>query len=198
MGVKRAAFVVTGLLLLLAACSRQDGASDPMKSAIKLSDQYSSDFELVDQNGAPARDEDFRGKVMVVYFGYTSCPDVCPIDVGVLSAALNQLGDAASEVAPIFISVDPERDTPETLKNFLSFDPRLIGLTGDAKAAEAARLSFKLYAQKREEPDSALGYTVDHGRFFYIVDRSGRPVYAVPGGVTPENLAEILRRSIKS
>ncbi|MFQ5563270.1 MAG: SCO family protein [Parvularculaceae bacterium] len=197
MQMKRTTLAIAGLLFALAGCGRENAATAP-PGVIELSDQFSSEFVLVDQNGAPSRDEDFRGKVMVVYFGYTNCPDVCPIDVAVLSAALNELGDSASEVAPLFISVDPERDTPEALKAYLSFDPRLTGLTGSVEAAKAARDSFKLYARKQEQADSALGYTVDHGRFFYVVDRDGRPVYAITGGADPQELAVMLRRSIKS
>jgi len=178
------------------ACSNDQDPAIPTEGVVTLSEQFTGDFDLIDKNGDRVVDEDYDGRVMLVYFGFTHCPDVCPGDVGVMSATLNALGEKASEVAPIFISVDPERDTPEVLRDYFSFDDRIIALTGDVVAAEAARASFKLYAQKEPLPDSALEYTVQHGRFFYITDRSGQPTYAVIGGIDPEGLAALLRRSI--
>ncbi len=183
--------------LFLESCGRDASYSGLGSIGTELSGQFSSDFDLINQDGEAVRDEDFRGKVMIVYFGYTNCPDVCPGDIGVLSAALFELEDKAEAVAPIFITVDSERDTPQVLNAYLSFDKRITGLTGGTEAVEAARRSFKLYAQKQAQPDSALGYTFDHQRFYYIVDRTGQPIYAIFGGASPKDLANVLRRSIK-
>ena len=184
---------------LLAACSNDEPSGVvPTDGVIRLSKQFTGDFDLIDETGAARADEDFEGKVMLVYFGFTHCPDVCPGDVGVMSAALNELGDDAGEVAPIFISVDPERDTPQALADYFAFDDRIIPLTGSVEAAEAARNSFKQYARKNPLPDSALEYTVDHGRFFYIADRKGQPTHAITGGVGPQELAALLRRALKN
>ena len=186
------------LLLALAACSNDNNAQGvvPVDGVIRLSEQFTGEFDLIDKTGAERSDEDFEGKVMLVYFGFTHCPDVCPGDVGVMSAALNELGDDAGEVAPIFISVDPERDSPEALDDYFAFDERIVPLTGSVEAADAARISFKQYARKVELPDSALKYTVDHGRFFYIADRTGQPTHALTGGASPAELAAILRQVI--
>lgn len=184
-------------LAMLAACGSQSSEPVQLTGVVALSEQFTGDFELVDKTGATRRDEEFEGKVMLVYFGFTHCPDVCPIDVGVISAALNELGDKAEQIAPIFISVDPERDTPEALAAYFEFDPRIVSLTGSVEAAAAARQSFKLFAEKAPLPDSALGYTVNHGRFFYVADRNGQPVSALVGGASPSELAELLRRHIK-
>lgn len=181
----------------LAACGQQSTSPSPTDLVIELSDQFTGDFSLVDQNGEPVSDEDFGGKLMLVYFGFTHCPDVCPGDVDVMSVALNELGDMADDVAPIFISVDPERDTPEALAAYFAFDDRIIGLTGSPRAAEAARNGYKLFAQKEPLPDSALEYTVNHGRFFYVADRTGQPRIAMLGGLSPQELAAVLQRSIK-
>ncbi|MEO1251985.1 MAG: SCO family protein, partial [Pseudomonadota bacterium] len=172
--------VVSAFAALLAACSGDDASKGlaPMDGVIRLSDAFTGEFELVDKTGATRTDEEFEGKVMLVYFGFTHCPDVCPIDVQVMSAALNELGDNAGEVAPVFISVDPERDTPEALRDYFAFDDRIVALTGSVDAAEDAKTSFKQYAQKQPLPDSALEYTVNHGRFFYIADRAGQPQFA--------------------
>ncbi len=184
--------------LLLAACSNDEPTGViPRDGVIRLSEQFTGDFDLIDKTGAARTDEDFEGKVMLVYFGFTHCPDVCPGDVGVMSAALNELGEDVGEVAPIFISVDPERDTPQALSDYFAFDERIIPLTGSVEAALAARTSFKQYAKKTPLPDSALEYTVDHGRFFYVADRNGQPTHAVTGGVGPQELAALLRQSLK-
>lgn len=190
--------VAACLLLGLAACSNDDNTQGvvPIDGVIRLSEQFTGAFDLIDKTGAERDDEDFEGKVMLVYFGFTHCPDVCPGDVGVMSAALNELGEAADSVAPLFISVDPERDTPKALDDYFAFDERIIPLTGSVEAADAARVSFKQYARKVELPDSALKYTIDHGRFFYIADRTGQPTHALTGGVSPAELAAFLRQAI--
>lgn len=184
------------LLVLAAACGREPSAAIPTEGVVALSEQFTGDFALVDKTGAPVADEDFEGKVMLVYFGFTNCPDVCPGDVGVMSATLNELGDKADEVAPLFISVDPERDTPEALSDYFAFDERIVPLTGSVEAADAAKRGFKLSAYKEDLPGSALGYTVNHQRFFFITDRDGQPKYGVVGGASPQDLAALLRREI--
>ncbi|MEM8770206.1 MAG: SCO family protein [Pseudomonadota bacterium] len=197
MRIARHSIFVLGLLI--AACSGgADNAAIPSEGVVRLSEQFTGDFDLIDQTGVRRTDEDFEGNVMLVYFGFTYCPDVCPGDVGVMSAALNALGKDADQVSPIFISVDPERDTPEALSAYFSFDDRIIALTGSIEAAKAARESFKMFAQKEPLPDSALEYTINHGRFFYITDRQGQPQLAMTGNVAgPEELAALVRRSIR-
>jgi protein SCO1 len=194
--VRMSAVILASLAIL--GCSREASTPIPQQGVVALSEQFTGDFALIAANGEAASDEDFAGKVMLVYFGFTHCPDVCPGDVGVMSAALNELGEDAAEIAPIFISVDPERDTPAVLAEYFAFDDRIIALTGSVEAAKAARTGYKLFAQKVALPDSALEYTVEHGRFFYIADRAGQPQYAVVGGVSPAELAAILRRSIEA
>lgn len=185
-------------LFVLSACGGEQASTPvPTEGVVRLSEQFTGEFDLVDKNGDAVRDEDFEGKIMLVYFGFTSCPDVCPGDINVMSATLNELGNEVDEVAPVFISVDPERDTPETLKDYFAFDERLIPLTGSVEAAEAARGGFKVIAYKEQLPDSALGYTVNHQRYFFIADRSGQPRYGVVGGASPEELAAVLRREIE-
>ncbi len=184
--------------VVLAACgAQQTQEAVPTKGVVQLSEQFTGEFALIDKAGVPRQDEDFEGKVMLVYFGFTNCPDICPIDINVMSATLNELGEAAGEVAPIFISVDPERDTPQALKDYFAFDERIVPLTGSVEAADAARADgFKVFAQKVELPDSALEYTVEHQQAFFITDRSGQPQIAVLGGSNPQDLAALLRREI--
>lgn len=182
--------------VFLAACDGGSSVPIPTEGVVALSDQFTGEFSLVGKDGATVADEDFEGKVMLVYFGFTNCPDVCPGDVGVMSAALNELGRKADQVAPVFISVDPERDTPQALADYFAFDERIIALTGSVDAAAQARAAYKLVAQKQRLPNSALGYTVNHGRFFYINDRKGQPQLAVVGGISPQALAALLQREI--
>lgn len=188
---------IAAILTLVAACGREAAGPVPTDGVIRLSEQFTGDFALIDRNGAEVADEDFEGRLMLVYFGFTHCPDVCPGDVGVMSAVMNELGEDAEKVAPIFISVDPERDTPEALQDYFAFDDRIIALTGTPEAAEKARMAFKATAQKQPLPDSALAYTVNHSRFFYICDTAGQPRYAVAGGVGPQELAAIVRRAME-
>ncbi|WP_425410811.1 SCO family protein [Hyphococcus sp.] len=191
-------YICLAAVIAASGCSGEDPAAQiPTEGVVALSEQFTGEFDLIDKDGRAVRDEDFEGKVMLVYFGFTNCPDVCPGDINVMSAALNELQEQSSEVAPIFISVDPERDTPEALGDYFAFDERLHPLTGDVSAVKAARDAFKVYAQKQPLPDSALEYTVDHTRYFIITDRAGQPQFAALGGVTPLELAALLRRNIE-
>jgi protein SCO1/2 len=189
-------FATLAAAALALACSREP--EPPKQGVIQLSEQFTGDFALVDQDGRRVADEDFRGKVAVVYFGFATCPDVCPMALSRLSAALNELGEKKAErVAPIFITVDPERDTPEQLSEFLAFDERMTGLTGSAAEIEAAKAAFKVYAQKQRLEDSALGYTVNHSSFFYLVDPKGQPRVAIDDSLTAEELASVLGRALR-
>lgn len=185
--------------ILVTGCSRAPAVDVPKDAVIRLSDQFSSDFDLIGVDGAPVADEKFRGRPMVVYFGFTTCPDVCPLALQRLSAALDLLSAKdQADIAPVFITVDPARDTPEKLKAYLGFDPRIIGLTGAQSAIDRARQSFKVFARRQPLPESALGYTMDHSSLFYLVGRDGSVTYALQDSLTPEQLAELLRRSIRS
>lgn len=189
---------LAALTLALAACAREPAVEVPAQGIVQLSDQFTGEFDLINQNGARTTSEDFRGRVMVVYFGFATCPDVCPLAVNRLSAALNELDeDQRSEIAPVFITVDPERDTPETLKAYLGFDPRITGLTGDMAAIDAAKAAYKMTAQKQPLPGSAADYTMQHMSLFFLVDRDGAPWVALHDFLTPEELAEMLRRAIR-
>jgi len=194
---RTALFAAAAFATALAGCGREGAAPPaPIQGEIELSEQFTGEFSLVDKNGAPVSNSDFAGKVMLVYFGFTHCPDVCPGDIGVMSAALNELGEAAKEVAAVFITVDPERDTPQALRDYFAFDERIVALTDDMEAIKATQAAYKVIANKQPLPDSALAYTIDHTRFYYVVDRSGQPRKAVIGGVSPQQLADVLRRSI--
>ncbi|WP_051881476.1 SCO family protein [Parvularcula oceani] len=179
-----------GLLPLAAACADER----PRAGEIALNEAFRADFDLVDQTGAPATDERFEGEPMLIYFGFASCPDVCPTALGVMSASLDALGRRADEIQPLFISVDPERDTPERLSQYLAFDPRILGLTGDEEALREAREAMKVFAAKVPLQDSAMGYTVDHQSMFFLTDASGQPVVALDDAMAPEDIAAVISR----
>lgn len=194
---KTGALLLVALALFSTACAKREEPLVPREAIIRLSDAYTGRYALKGVDGRTVTQEDFRGKPVVLYFGYTNCPDVCPVSIALLAAALKQLSaEERSGLAAAFVTVDPERDTPDALSAFLSIEPSIIGLTGSAEAAEAARQAFKVYAQKRPTPESALPYTMDHMDLFYIVGPDTRPVEAIRTSVTPEQLAAILRRAI--
>lgn len=194
---KPGALFLIALALFSTACAKREEPLVPREAIIRLSDAYTGRYALKGVDGRTVTQEDFRGKPVVLYFGYTNCPDVCPVSIALLAAALKQLTvEERSGLAAAFVTVDPERDTPDALSAFLSIEPSIIGLTGSAEAAEAARQGFKVYAQKRPTPESALPYTMDHMDLFYIVGPDTRPVEAIRTSVTPEQLAAILRRAI--
>jgi cytochrome oxidase Cu insertion factor (SCO1/SenC/PrrC family) len=149
-------------------------------------------FALIDQNGLRRTDADFRGKFMLVYFGFTYCPDVCPTDLQEMGGAVDRLGSAGDAVQPIFITVDPERDTSEHLKDYVAnFHSRFIGLTGDAPAIHEAARVYRAYYAKVDLGKS--GYTVDHSSFIYLMGRNGEYLGFFPPGTSAEILVGTLR-----
>ncbi|GGI80822.1 electron transporter SenC [Polymorphobacter multimanifer] len=158
-------------------------------------------FQLVDQDGQPRSDADFRGQWRLMYFGYTFCPDVCPTDMAVIGRALQQFeaSDPArgAKVTPIFTTVDPARDTPEAIKPFVkAFHPRFIGLTGSEPAVAAAMKTFGIYAKKAETRDPE-NYLVDHFAVFYLFDPEGRPVAFLPHGSEAAELTAMLNTHVR-
>jgi cytochrome oxidase Cu insertion factor (SCO1/SenC/PrrC family) len=154
-------------------------------------------FELTDQTGHRRTDADFRGKLVVLYFGYTYCPDVCPTELQSISLALDKLGAAAEAVQPLFITVDPERDTPARLADFVSsFHPRLIGLTGSLAEIRKTAIAYRTFFAKNSA--AAPGdYSVDHTGFIYLVGRDGRYLGFLPPGLAPDAIADAIRTRLE-
>jgi cytochrome oxidase Cu insertion factor (SCO1/SenC/PrrC family) len=154
-------------------------------------------FELTDQTGHRRTDADFRGKLVVLYFGYTYCPDVCPTELQSISLALDKLGAAADAVQPVFISVDPERDTPARLAEFVaSFHPRLIGLTGSLADIKKTAIAYRTFFAKNDA--TAPGeYSVDHTGFIYLVGKDGHYLGFLPPGASPDEIADAIRIRLK-
>jgi protein SCO1 len=150
-------------------------------------------FSLVGADGKPVTDRDFRGRYMLIFFGFTHCPDICPAELQVIAQALEQLGDKAKNVVPIFITLDPERDTPEAMGNYLkSFGPNFVGLTGSPEAIAAAAKAYRVSYAKVEDKESAADYGVDHSALVYLMDPEGRYVTHFSYGLSAEQMAEKL------
>jgi protein SCO1/2 len=150
-------------------------------------------FSLTGTDGKTVTDRDFRGRYMLVFFGFTHCPDICPAELQVIAQALDQLGDKAKRVVPIFITVDPERDTPAAMAEYVkSFGPNFVGLTGSPEAIAAAAKAYRVAYSKVENKDSAGDYTVDHSALVYLMDLEGRYVTHFAYGTSAQEIAEKL------
>ena len=173
--------------LALAAC---DGAPK-FKSTDITGVDYGQSLELPDTSGRVRHLEDFRGKAVVLFFGFTHCPDVCPTTLADLATVMKSLGPDAERVQLLFVSVDPERDTPEDLAKYVSaFDPRFLGLRGDLAATQRVAKDFKIYFEKRRQGDS---YTIDHSAQSYVIDPQGRLRLLVRHDRLAQDLPEDLR-----
>jgi len=179
--------------LLLPACDSLFAPKSPFKGVDVTGSAIGGELRLADHNGKERSLADFRGKVVVVSFGYTHCPDVCPTTLADLSAALKRLGADAARVQVLFVTLDPERDTPEVLAKYVpAFDPAFLGLIGDAAATQRAAKEFRIFYEKR--PGNSPGaYTVDHSGQSYVIDPQGRLRLFVRNDRIAQDLAEDLR-----
>ena len=211
--MKRLPLIVLSVLVLLAVVAagafwrlgdlRSQGATVTPDSPPA---EFGGSFSLIDQYGMRRTDMDFRGKYMLIFFGYTYCPDVCPTTLAVEAEALDKLGAPASRIVPIFISVDPKRDTPDKLKSYLSaFDAKppsarsnFVGLTGSdeeiAKAAEAYRVYYRAHLDGRAQ--NGADYSVDHTGDVYLMSPEGKFVAYYSQGILPDELAADLMLKI--
>jgi cytochrome oxidase Cu insertion factor (SCO1/SenC/PrrC family) len=150
-------------------------------------------FDLVDHTGRRRTDAEFRGKLVLIYFGFTHCPDACPTELLSMSLALDKLGRAADAVQPLFITVDPARDTPAVLADYVSsFHPRLVGLTGEPAAIKTIAHAYKTFFA-RAAGGSAGHYAIDHTGFIYVVGPDGRYRGFLPPQLAPEQIADAIR-----
>ncbi len=180
------------LAMALVSCSKPQYPA-PLH-AIDIGWQHpEADFRLNDAGGKTYSLADFRGKVAIVFFGYTHCPEVCPTEMADLAQAMRQLGPDAKNVQVIFITLDPERDTPQVLGKFVPyFDPSFIGLSGDAQATAQAAQSFGVNYQRHEEKNGS--YTIDHSDGTYLIGKSGQPLWMSRYGQRTDWLVEDIRR----
>jgi protein SCO1/2 len=153
-------------------------------------------FTLIDQDGHRRASTDFAGRYMLIYFGYAQCPDVCPTTLALMADALGKLGAKGDRVVPIFITIDPERDTPAKLKPYMqSFGPRFVGLTGDLKTITKVAADYRVYFRKH--PLEGGNYGLDHSSVIYLMGPDGKFVsYWDDTGIGPEQFAEELRNRL--
>ncbi|HEY0114145.1 MAG TPA: SCO family protein [Allosphingosinicella sp.] len=180
---------------LLTACQRAQPESAIANSSV------GGPFSLIDQDGRRVTDQDYNGRFRLIYFGFANCPDVCPVDLQVAGAGLQRFEaqdpDRAARVQPIFITVDPERDTPALLKRYVAnFHPRLIGLTGSPAEIEAVKREYAVYGEKAA-PGAGGAYNVDHSRILLLFGPQGEPLTIVPHDQGPEAVAAELDRWVR-
>jgi protein SCO1/2 len=153
-------------------------------------------FELTDHNGNKVTDQTYRGRMMLIYFGFTYCPDACPTALGVMSAALDKLDMAADRVVPILITVDPERDTPQVLKDYVSnFHPAMVGLTGTPEQIAQVAKAYRVYYQKAPGA-TAEDYLMDHTLMIYLMNGEGKFVKHFSPEATPDQIADEIRQHL--
>ena len=196
--IRWAALGLIGLLVVVVAVLELRPRHEPTREmvAVQSGIALGGPFHLTDDTGRAVTDADYRGRWMLVFFGYSNCPDECPLTLQKMAGALNKLGPLADKVAPMFITVDPARDTPARLKTYLAnFDPRIIGLTGsDTQIAEVAKAYRVYYAPAKHEESGAD--LVSHSTFLYLMDPAGRFSSLLPSDVEAAKLTALLRTKL--
>ena len=179
----------------VATAAEQPSAAQMMDDLMFGHGPISGPFTLTDQNGRRRSDTDFRGKLMIVYFGYGNCPDVCPTDLMAITQALNDLGPAAEDIQPVFITIDPERDTKALAAYVSAFHPSLIGLTGSPEEIRNVANAYKAFYVKVPNGTTA-DYSIDHTGVIYLIGRDGTYLGFFPPQTTPDRLVEVLRKNV--
>lgn len=182
-----------GLFVIAAALAM--GGRFIMSSGQKVTPSVGGPFALVDHFGESVTNVDYRGRYMLIYFGYTYCPEVCPTALTMMVDAMEKLGKDEKKVTPVFISIDPERDTPDDLKQYIShFHPRMVGLTGSTEQIAAVSKAFKVYAAKiAVEGADKDDYVMDHSSVIFFMGTDGKYLAHFGEGTTPETMAKRMR-----
>lgn len=154
-------------------------------------------FTLVTTNGQTVTDQTYQGKWLLIYFGYTYCPDACPTALNSISVALEKLGSRANDLQPLFVTVDPERDTPETMAQYLtSFDSRIVGLTGTKEQIDSVIKEYRLYVSRQNSDQDANNYLVSHSAYIYLMNPKGRFVSVIHGEAAGNDIVAWLRKEM--
>ncbi|MFZ9615202.1 MAG: SCO family protein [Fluviibacter sp.] len=194
--MRRLKLFLLGLLatFMLTACS----SPPPFKAKPVPDSPVAPAFTLTDQYGTQRSLSDFKGKVVSLFFGFTHCPDICPTHLARQAEVMRQLGPQAEQVAVLFVSLDPERDTPAALKTYMdAFDPRFIALTGSSEQTSKVAKQYKIFWQKTPLPDSALVYTIDHTTNSFVIDQTGRLRLVVPHEMSAADVTHDLKLMIE-
>ena len=191
----RAGLILAAALLIAALPAQaqsERSAGELMDAVMWSKEPIGGPFALTDHTGKSRTDADFRGKLMLVYFGFSFCPDICPTDLMAIGQAIDKLGPAGEGVQPLFVTVDPERDTAAHLAEYVPFfHPRLLGLTGDAAHIRDAARAYRVYYAK-VVIDGAAEYTIDHSGFIYLMDRDGKYLGFFPPGTPAGRMAAVI------
>ncbi|HEV2336539.1 MAG TPA: SCO family protein [Stellaceae bacterium] len=180
--------IAAGALLTLAVRNNPNGAAGSL-----FASAIGGPFHLVDQNGNPFSDADLKGKWHLIFFGYSNCQDTCPTVLNEMALALDRLGKARDGVGIVFITTDPERDTPSVLKSYVAnFDAPIIALTGSAEAVQAAEKAYRVYSAKHPLPDG--GYDMDHSAAIYLMDPQGRAAATLSPDAPAQAIANRLEK----
>ena len=181
--------------VLLGACSLTLALT--VGSAAEAEISYGGTFILVDQHGRPVTDENFRGKYMLIAFGYTHCPDICPTLLADMANAMTRLGPESGEITPIFVTLDPERDTPKVMADYVSsFSPRMVGLTGPEEYIASAAQKYHIKYEKHPEKNG--DYSIDHTAAIFLMGRDGKFLERFSSGVKTDEMVERIRARLKA
>lgn len=189
--------IVAGFAIALAAAYIQKNGF-PKSSGDTLiavtDDAFGGPFTLVDQDGKQVTEKDYTGRYRLIYFGFTYCPAICPTELSKITAALNKLGGKSKDILPMFITIDPERDTAEKIKNYIKlFHPSLVGLTGTTEQIKTVLKNYKIYAAKRQDP-SMSEYTMDHSSFIYLIAPDDRLLHIFKMQDDADAMADVMGR----
>ena len=194
------AALLVGVLITAPASAQSSSrsAAELMDAVMWNREPIGGAFALKDQTGKVRTDADFRGQLMLVYFGFTYCPDICPTDLQAIGLAMDQLGPDAASIQPLFVTLDPERDTVEHLAQYVTlFHPRLIGLTGSIKDVSQAADAYRVYYKRVTTGTKPDDYTVDHSAFIYLIDRDGKYLGFFPPGTDAAKMVDMIRPHLK-
>ncbi len=199
------AFLVVASVLsiaIVALMSKSDGQVGDNGATSKVvssgKPRVGGPFELVSHTGKTVTNADFSGKYMLMFFGFTFCPDVCPTELQVITSALEELGPTADKIQPIFVTVDPERDTPEAMAQYVAhFHPSFVGLTGSPEQIAKVAKAFRVYYKRVEDPSSAAEYTMDHSAVVYLMGPEGAFLKHYGGATSPEAMAKSLKELVQ-
>ena len=178
-----------------AAAGADQGCAGARRSQTSGKALIGGPFTLIDQTGKTVTDQDFRGRYMLVFFGFTHCPDICPAELQVMSASLDALGPKADRSSPIFITLDPERDTPEAMGAYVkNFGPRFVGLTGSPEQIAAAAKAYRVAYSKFQQDKTSSDYSIDHSALVYLMGKDGEYITHFAYGTPAAKMTETLRR----
>ena len=191
-GLKAIILCLTAVLMLITA-----SANAIEKSTANVKSEIGGDFTLTDHNNESFALEQLRGKLVMMFFGYTFCPDICPSELATMAKILKKLGKDSDKISSLFITVDPKRDTPEKLKNYVPFfSPHLVGLTGSEEEIAAVTKAYKVQSKLHAKKENSEYYLVDHSANLYVLNEEGKLIHLIPFGFPAEHILKVLKDEI--